>query len=86
MAVYHDEVEIEDFEYDEDEEMYYYPCPCGDKFEISLVSKLSQLPVGNFTSVVVRLIYQTNCSTSITYALVRRHQVLLLTYLLVYLT
>ncbi|GIX92243.1 DPH3 homolog [Caerostris extrusa] len=35
MAVYHDEVEIEDFEYDEEEEMYYYPCPCGDKFEIS---------------------------------------------------
>lgn len=35
MAVYHDEVEIEDFEYDEDTEMYYYPCPCGDRFAIS---------------------------------------------------
>lgn len=37
MVVYHDEVEIEDFEYDEDEEMYYFPCPCGDRFEISKV-------------------------------------------------
>ncbi len=38
MSVYHDEVEIEDFEYDSDGEIYYYPCPCGDRFEISKVS------------------------------------------------
>lgn len=37
MAVYHDEVEIEDMEYDEETENYYYPCPCGDKFQISKV-------------------------------------------------
>ena len=37
MSVYHDEVEIEDFEYDEDSETYFYPCPCGDRFEISKV-------------------------------------------------
>lgn len=36
MSVYHDEVEIEDFEFDEDDQTYYYPCPCGDRFEISL--------------------------------------------------
>ena len=35
MAVYHDEVEIEDFEYDEEEETYYFPCPCGDRFAIT---------------------------------------------------
>ncbi len=40
MAVFHDEVEIEDFEYDKEAEMYYYPCPCGDLFEISKVSSL----------------------------------------------
>ena len=34
---YYDEIEIEDFEYDEDEGIYYYPCPCGDLFQISLV-------------------------------------------------
>jgi len=35
MAVFHDEVEIEDFEYDDEEETYYYPCPCGDRFAIT---------------------------------------------------
>ncbi|XP_037945224.1 DPH3 homolog [Teleopsis dalmanni] len=35
MSVYHDEVEIEDFEYDDNGEVYYYPCPCGDRFQIS---------------------------------------------------
>ncbi|XP_039599808.1 DPH3 homolog isoform X2 [Polypterus senegalus] len=35
MAVYHDEVEIEDFEYDEETETYYYPCPCGDRFAVT---------------------------------------------------
>ncbi|OMH79118.1 Diphthamide biosynthesis protein 3 [Zancudomyces culisetae] len=35
MSVY-DEVEIEDMEFDEDLQMFYYPCPCGDRFQISL--------------------------------------------------
>lgn len=38
MAVFHDEVEIEDFQYDEDSETYFYPCPCGDNFSITKVS------------------------------------------------
>ena len=33
--IFHDEIELEDFEYDEDEETYYYPCPCGDRFQIT---------------------------------------------------
>ena len=37
MSIYHDEVEIEDMEYDEELEMYYFPCPCGDQFQISKV-------------------------------------------------
>jgi len=35
MSVFHDEVEIEDMEYDEEDELYHYPCPCGDRFEIT---------------------------------------------------
>uniref|UniRef100_A0A2I3S7K3 DPH-type MB domain-containing protein n=2 Tax=Pan TaxID=9596 RepID=A0A2I3S7K3_PANTR len=35
MAVFHDEVEIEDFQYDEDSETYFCPCPCGDNFSIT---------------------------------------------------
>ena len=39
MAVFHDEVEIEDFEYDEESETYLYPCPCGDQFQITKVGR-----------------------------------------------
>ncbi|MCJ8729816.1 hypothetical protein PDJAM_G00111350 [Pangasius djambal] len=35
MSIFHDEVEIEDFEYDEETETYYFPCPCGDRFAIT---------------------------------------------------
>jgi diphthamide biosynthesis protein 3 len=35
MSIY-EEVEIEDMVYVEEESMYYYPCPCGDKFRITL--------------------------------------------------
>ncbi|THD27562.1 CSL zinc finger domain-containing protein [Fasciola hepatica] len=35
MSVFHDEIEIEDMEYDEETETYSYPCPCGDQFQIT---------------------------------------------------
>jgi len=35
MSIY-EEIEIEDMTYNDEERMYYYPCPCGDKFRISL--------------------------------------------------
>ena len=35
LAVY-DEIEIEDMDYDSDLQSYYYPCPCGDKFMVTL--------------------------------------------------
>ena len=37
MSAVYDDVEIEDMEYDEEKKTYYYPCPCGDKFFITLV-------------------------------------------------
>lgn len=36
-GVFHDEIEIEDFEYDEETELFTYPCPCGDLFTITKV-------------------------------------------------
>ncbi|KAJ2486999.1 Diphthamide biosynthesis protein 3 [Coemansia sp. RSA 2320] len=36
MSSYYDEIEIEDMEFDEENEIYTYPCPCGDRFVISL--------------------------------------------------
>ncbi|KAF2272905.1 zf-CSL-domain-containing protein [Westerdykella ornata] len=35
VAIY-DEIEIEDCTYDETLQIYHHPCPCGDRFEISL--------------------------------------------------
>ncbi len=35
MSIY-EEVEFEDLDYDPVKRIYTYPCPCGDKFSISL--------------------------------------------------
>ena len=32
----YDEIEIDDMEFEEEDNSFYYPCPCGDKFRISL--------------------------------------------------
>ncbi|KAK5110231.1 Diphthamide biosynthesis protein 3 [Meristemomyces frigidus] len=32
----YDEIELEDLTYDPTLQIYHYPCPCGDRFEISL--------------------------------------------------
>ena len=32
----YDEIEIDDMDFEEGK--FYYPCPCGDKFQITLVS------------------------------------------------
>ncbi|ALC46509.1 CG14701 [Drosophila busckii] len=59
MSVYHDEVEIEDFEYDEEEEMYYYPCPCGDRFQISKEELIEGEEVAQCPScsLIIKVIY-----------------------------
>ncbi|GFV06416.1 DPH3 homolog [Trichonephila clavipes] len=59
MAVYHDEVEIEDFEYDQELETYYYPCPCGDRFEITKEDLANGEDVATCPScsLVVKVIY-----------------------------
>lgn len=35
MPLY-EEIEIEDMHYDDEAMTYWYPCPCGDKFKVSL--------------------------------------------------
>ena len=32
----YDEIEIEDMTFDATLQLYHYPCPCGDRFEISI--------------------------------------------------
>ncbi|VDM31287.1 unnamed protein product [Hydatigera taeniaeformis] len=59
MSVLHDEIEIEDMEYDEDEQLYHYPCPCGDRFEIykadlEMGEDIARCPS---CSLIIRVIY-----------------------------
>ena len=37
MSVFHDEVEVEDMEWNEELQAFTYQCPCGDLFRITLV-------------------------------------------------
>ena len=32
---FYDEIELEDMEFDEAKQVFHYPCPCGDRFEIT---------------------------------------------------
>lgn len=62
MSVFHDEVEIEDFEYDEDNETYYYPCPCGDRFEISreMLADGEEIATCPSCSLIIKVIYDVD--------------------------
>jgi diphthamide biosynthesis protein 3 len=46
-------IQIEDMEFDEENLLFHSPCPCGDRFEISLVS----------SSLVLYRLPATNCDT-----------------------
>jgi diphthamide biosynthesis protein 3 len=35
MGPFYDEVELEDFSFDAEDRIFYYPCPCGDRFQIT---------------------------------------------------
>ena len=37
MAEVYDEIEIEDMDFNEDDNKFYFACPCGDQFQISMV-------------------------------------------------
>ncbi|SBS90771.1 diphthamide biosynthesis protein 3, putative [Plasmodium malariae] len=38
--VIYEEVKLEDFEFDETSKTFFYPCPCGDIFEVTLENVL----------------------------------------------
>jgi len=57
--VFHDEIELEDFEWDEEAEVYHYPCPCGDRFEITKeeLEAGEEVATCPSCSLIVRVIY-----------------------------
>uniref|UniRef100_A0A0K0E8N8 Diphthamide biosynthesis protein 3 n=1 Tax=Strongyloides stercoralis TaxID=6248 RepID=A0A0K0E8N8_STRER len=59
MSVFHDEVEIEDFDFDDEKDVYWYPCPCGDRFEITkeMLELGEDVATCPSCSLIIRVIY-----------------------------
>ncbi|CAJ0552025.1 Ff.00g060040.m01.CDS01 [Fusarium sp. VM40] len=58
ISIY-DEVEIEDMIFDEAMGVYQFPCPCGDKFQITLEDLLDEqdIAVCPSCSLMIRVIF-----------------------------
>ncbi|KAG2064675.1 zf-CSL-domain-containing protein [Suillus decipiens] len=59
MGAYYDEIEIEDMVWDEVKGVYHYPCPCGDRFEISRkqLANCEDIATCPSCSLIVRVVY-----------------------------
>ena len=59
----YDEIEIEDMTWDATLQLYHYPCPCGDRFEISiddLRDEETDIAVCPSCSLQIRVIYEVD--------------------------
>ncbi|KIK39967.1 hypothetical protein CY34DRAFT_88263 [Suillus luteus UH-Slu-Lm8-n1] len=59
MGAYYDEIEIEDMVWDEVKGVYHYPCPCGDRFEISRkqLANYEDIATCPSCSLIIRVVY-----------------------------
>ncbi len=59
MTIY-DEIEIEDMDFDEQAQVFYYNCPCGDKFRITLEMLMSGEDIAECPSCTlqIRIIFE----------------------------
>ncbi|KAF8315556.1 uncharacterized protein EI90DRAFT_3088045 [Cantharellus anzutake] len=59
MGGYYDEIEIEDMTWDEEARVFHYPCPCGDRFEISKaqLKNYEDIATCPSCSLIIRVIY-----------------------------
>ena len=56
---FYDEIEIEDMEWVPEDEAFYYPCPCGDQFLITVEELLMGEQVARCPScsLIIRVVY-----------------------------
>ncbi|PWN89603.1 zf-CSL-domain-containing protein [Acaromyces ingoldii] len=56
---FYDEIDLEDMTFDEDANLFHYPCPCGDRFEISLAQLKEAEDVAKCPScsLIIRVIF-----------------------------
>jgi diphthamide biosynthesis protein 3 len=59
MGAYYDEVEIEDMTFDPVKKVFHYPCPCGDRFEITKAQlrDCEDIAICPSCSLVIRVIF-----------------------------
>jgi len=59
---FYDEIEIEDMTYDSTLEIYHYPCPCGDRFEISIADLRDgeEVAVCPSCSLMIKVIFEVD--------------------------
>jgi diphthamide biosynthesis protein 3 len=59
----YDQIEIEDMAFDPATQLYTYPCPCGDRFEISLDDLRDGQDIGvcPTCSLLIQVIYEPVC-------------------------
>jgi len=59
MVSFYDEVEIEDFAWDDGKQVFHFPCPCGDRFEITKgqLGRGDDVAVCPSCSLLVRVIF-----------------------------
>lgn len=59
MGGYYDEIEIEDMTWDDVKKVYHYPCPCGDRFEISKaqLKNYEDIATCPSCSLIIRVVY-----------------------------
>jgi diphthamide biosynthesis protein 3 len=58
LSIY-DEIEIEDMTFDDTLQVYHYPCPCGDRFEISIgdLREGDEIAVCPSCSLMIRVVF-----------------------------
>lgn len=56
----YDEIEIEDMTFDPTLQIYHYPCPCGDRFEISIHDLIDgeEIAVCPSCSLMIKVIFE----------------------------
>ncbi|VDB98151.1 unnamed protein product [Peniophora sp. CBMAI 1063] len=59
MGAYYDEIEIEDMTWDESKGVFHYPCPCGDRFEITKrqLANCEDIATCPSCSLIIRVIF-----------------------------
>lgn len=58
----YDTVEIEDMEFDKRTKTFYYPCPCGDRFALTLKKMMNNYKIAECPScsLQIRVVFDLN--------------------------